>query len=114
MDKPTKTYMVKVFRTDPKDNSRSHYDSFMVPFEKGQSILGVLKYIYETYDSGLAFYSSCRTGKCTGCHIKVNGKPRLACTTVTNGGDLLLEPLTGYPVVRDLVVDRTNSNSISN
>jgi succinate dehydrogenase/fumarate reductase-like Fe-S protein len=107
MDDPLKTYTVKIFRSDPKDNSKTWYDSFTVPFEKGQSILGVMKYIYENLDPSLAFYDSCRIGKCTGCHIQVNHKTRLACTTITNGGDLTLEPLHGYPIVRDLVVDKT-------
>ena len=109
MDSLTKTYTVKVYRTDPKDNSKTWYDSFTVPFEKGQSILGVMKYIYENLDSSLAFYHSCRIGKCTGCHIRVNLKTRLACTAITDGQDLILEPLPGYPVVRDLVVDKTKA-----
>ncbi len=111
MDNPARTFVVRICRTGTIDKSLSHYDSYTVPFEKGQSILGILKYIYETYDPGLAFYSSCRTGKCTGCHIRVNGKPRLACTTVADGNDLLLEPMKGYPVVRDLVVDRTKGKT---
>ncbi len=111
MDSPQKTYCVKVFRTDPKDPSKTGYDTFTVPFEKGQSILGVLKYIYENLDPSLAFYNSCRIGKCTGCHVRVNRKTRLACTTIADGKDLVLEPLPGYPVVRDLVVDKTKATT---
>jgi succinate dehydrogenase/fumarate reductase iron-sulfur protein len=102
-----KTYSVKIYRTHPGDNSQHRYDTFTIPYQMGQSILGVLKYIYENLDSSLAYYDSCRIGKCTGCHIRVNGKTRLACTTVANGEDLLLEPLAGFTVIRDLVVDRT-------
>jgi succinate dehydrogenase / fumarate reductase iron-sulfur subunit len=113
MDSTNKSISVKIFRSDPKDTSKFRYDTFSVPYEKGQSILGVLKYIYETFDSSLAFYNSCRIGKCTGCHIKVNGTTRLSCTTVSDGGDLVLEPLPGYQVVRDLVVDRTQATIAS-
>jgi succinate dehydrogenase / fumarate reductase, iron-sulfur subunit len=113
MDSTSNHFSVKVFRTDPKDASKTRFDTFLVPYEKGQSILGVLKYIYETFDSSLAFYDSCRIGKCTGCHLKVNGKTRLSCTTVTNGGDLVLEPIPGYPIIRDLVVDRTQQTIAS-
>lgn len=109
MNPTAKTYSVKVYRTGSAGCTDIRYDAFIVPFEKGQSILGVLKYIYETYDPSLAFYNSCRIGKCTGCHVRVNGKTHLACTTVVDGSDLLLEPLPGYPVVRDLVVDRTQA-----
>ena len=109
MDATLKTFSVKVFRASPPDTTKSRFDTFAVPYEKGQSILGVLKYIYETQDSTLAFYDSCRIGKCTGCHLRVNGKTRLSCTTVADGEDLVLEPLPGYPIVRDLVVDRTQA-----
>ena len=110
MDSP-KTYTVKLLRTDSKDQSRTRYEAFTVPYEKGQSILGVLKYIFEELDPSLAFYASCRTGKCTGCHIRVNQSTRLACTTIVDGQDLVLEPLPGYPVVRDLVVDKTRTTN---
>lgn len=111
MDTNIKTFSVSIYRTDPQDSSRFWYDSFKVPFEGGQSVLGVLRYIYETYDPSLAFYGSCRIGKCTGCHVRVNGKTRLACTTMADGSDLRVEPLPGYPIVRDLVVDKTKETS---
>lgn len=109
MDSKVKTYSVKVYRTDPDNPMRSWFDTFSVPFESGQSILGVLKYIYEVYDPTLAFYDSCRIGKCTGCHVQVNNKTKLACTTVTDGKDLVIKPVPGYHLIRDLVVDRTKA-----
>ncbi len=109
MDSKPKSYSVKVYRTDPDHPTSSRYDTYSVPFESGQSILGVLKYIYEVYDPSLAYYNSCRIGKCTGCHVRVNNKTKLACTTVTDGRDLVIEPLPGYPIIRDLVVDRTKA-----
>jgi succinate dehydrogenase / fumarate reductase, iron-sulfur subunit len=107
VDTPINNFSVKIRRTDLESASKFRFDTFTVPYKKGQSVLEVLKYIYETFDSSLAFHDSCRIGKCTVCHCKVNGKTRLSCTTVTDGNDLVLEPLPGYPVVRDLVVDRT-------
>jgi len=112
MDPTKKTFSIQVYRTDPGNSSNFRYDLFTVPFDKGQSILNVLKYIYEECDTSLAFYDSCRIGKCTGCHVKVNGKTRLACTTEATGEDLILEPISGFPIVRDLVVDRTQAAAI--
>jgi fumarate reductase iron-sulfur subunit len=106
-----KVNKVSVFRFDPGVDKAPRYDMFEVPFEEGRSVLGALKYIYENLDSSLAFYNSCRIGKCTGCHLKVNGKTRLACTTVVEEQDLLLEPMPGYRVVRDLMVDRTKAGT---
>lgn len=107
MNEAVSHFNVKVFRTDPADSAKSWFDTFSVPYERGSSVLDVIKYIYENIDHSLAFNDSCRIGKCTCCHVRVNGKTRLSCTTVVDGNDLVIEPLKGYPVVRDLVVDRT-------
>ena len=111
MGKVAKANKVSVFRFRPGVDKQPRYQTYEVPFEEGRSVLNVLKYIYENQDSSLAFYNSCRIGKCTGCHVKVNGKTRLACTTVVGEEDLLLEPMPGYRVVRDLVVDRTRGGT---
>lgn len=79
--------------------------TYEVPIEKGQSVLGVLDYIYERFDPGLTFYSSCRIGLCTGCLVRVNGKPVLACTTIAQD-DMLIEPHDIKRRARDLVVQR--------
>lgn len=104
----TKTINVKVHRFNPRDkNPRSRFQSYRVPLENGMSILNVLNYIYENLDSSLAYYVSCRIGKCTGCHVKVNGKVKLICTTLATQ-DMTLEPLPHYKVIKDLVVDRAH------
>ncbi len=106
MVQPVQTYSVKVFRSNPGVNPKVWYDTFTINYEPGVSVLGVLNFIYETIDPSLAYYHSCRVGKCTGCHVRINGKTRLACTTVADGSDLLIEPMPGYTVVRDIIVDR--------
>ena len=68
--------------------------------------MSVLRELYETQDHSLAFYYSCRIGKCAGCQVKVNGKVRLACIEVVTG-DIVLEPQPGYKVIRDLYVDKS-------
>ena len=100
----TKTIKIEVKRYDPTTDEGSYYQTYEVPIEKGSTVLSVLRYIYENLDHSLAFYYSCRIGKCAGCHVSVNGKTRLACTAVVDK-DITLEPQTGYRVVRDLVVD---------
>ena len=60
-------------------------------------------------DPSLAFRRSCREGVCGSDGINMNGKNGLACVTpvsqVARRGKLVLRPLPGLPVVRDLVVD---------
>ena len=98
-----KTFKVKVKRTNPGEQG-ARFDTFEVPFEEKMSIFNALEYIGNYLDPSLAFYASCRIGKCMGCTLMANGKRKLACTTLVEG-DLLLEPDTRFKVIRDLVVD---------
>lgn len=53
---------------------------------------------------------SCLQKKCGACAMRINGVPRLACDTKLcdlRGERLTLEPLRKFPVVRDLIVDRS-------
>ncbi len=101
------TYTVRVARFHPGWDAVPHYDSFQVPIQEGWSILNVLTYIYEELDPTLAFYGPCRIGKCVACHVKVNGKTRLACTELAPQGDISLDPMTHRGLIRDLVIDRS-------
>ncbi len=52
---------------------------------------------------------SCLQKKCGACAMRINGVPALACDTRLGalGGTVRLEPLRKFPVVADLVVDRS-------
>lgn len=58
----------------------------------------------------ICFECSCETGNCGACAMLVNGKPMLACEArlpgILEGGTLRLAPLTAFPCVCDLQVDR--------
>ena len=71
-------------------------------------VLDVLLALQRT-DASLGFRYSCRVAMCGTCAIRVDGRPALACRTpaAASSGRLLLEPLAGLPVVRDLIVDTT-------
>jgi len=77
---------------------------YRVPVEAGQSVLGVLQYIYDHQDSTLAFGCSCRIGLCSACLVRVNGKVCKACTTLVDG-DMLMEPYKDAARIRDLVAE---------
>lgn len=58
----------------------------------------------------VAWDSVCLEEVCGACTVLVNGRVRQACSTLVEklGGDTVtLEPMTKFPVVRDLVVDRS-------
>jgi len=103
MEGSAKTIRVKVRRAEPGE-SGSRFSEYQVPVEEKMSVFNVVEYIQGRLDPSLAYYASCRIGKCLGCTLKVNGKLRLACTTLVEG-DLQLEPDHRYPLIRDLVVD---------
>ncbi len=102
-----KTYTVRCARLDPEREKAPHYDSYQVPIQEGWSILNVLTYVYEEMDPTLAFYGPCRIGKCVACHVKVNGKTRLACTELAPQEDITLDPMTPRALIRDFVIDRS-------
>lgn len=103
MNGEKKTLRVRVQRFDPATDKEPYYQEYEVPYSKGTTVMSALRYIYENLDHSLAFYASCRIGKCAGCHVKVNGRTRMACTTVIED-DVTLEPKQGK-IIRDLVVE---------
>lgn len=105
MAEKVKKINVKILRSKPWEGKKPKYETYKVPFKGKSSILNVLNYIAENLDPTLGFYSSCRIGKCAGCQVVANGKVRFACTTLVEG-DITLEPLRKFKVIKDLVVEK--------
>ena len=57
----------------------------------------------------VAFEKGCGEAKCGACAMVINGRPSLACKTFVQrlGNVIILEPLSKFPVIHDLVVDRS-------
>ena len=102
MEEVRETVKARVFRYDPEKDKEPHYDTFEVPYFERMSVMGVLTYIYENLDRSLAFYESCRIGRCYGCTVRVNGKASLACRTHAVK-EMTIEPPAKVPVIRDLM-----------
>lgn len=100
------TVKVTVTRFDPSADDAPRQSTYEVPWAEYMTVLQALHHINE-YLEPLCFDFSCRGGLCGRCGVMVNGKPSLACfTVIAEGEDVAVEPLAGFPVVRDLVVDR--------
>lgn len=108
------TIKVKVFRFNPETDLVPSYKTYEVPWEKANEMqdergnaLQVLKAIYENLDRTLAFpYFSCGYKFCNNCMMTINGVPTHACSFMVGPGDeLTIEPMKGYPIIRDIVVD---------
>jgi succinate dehydrogenase / fumarate reductase iron-sulfur subunit len=67
--------------------------------------------LLKAQDESLVYRRSCREGVCGSDGMNINGKNGLACikpiSEAAKGGKLILRPLPGLPVIRDLVVDMT-------
>ncbi|MEM2896314.1 MAG: 2Fe-2S iron-sulfur cluster-binding protein [Candidatus Bathyarchaeia archaeon] len=107
-----RTVKVKVFRFNPSVDEKPHYQIYEVPLTRGMSVLDMLDYIYENLDGSLAYYdhAACRQAMCGGCTLIINGKPSLACQTFVEG-DMTVEPLKKFNVVRDLVYKKGGQKS---
>jgi succinate dehydrogenase / fumarate reductase iron-sulfur subunit len=101
---------VSVYRYNPEvDEVPQMRDmSIEVPAGKDLMVLDVLE-LLKAQDPSLTYRRSCREGVCGSDGINMNGKNGLACMTpvsqVAKGGKLVLRPLPGLPVIRDLIVD---------
>lgn len=94
-------------RTAPGEAARSERHEIEV--DERASVLDALFAVQRKSAPDLAFRFSCRVGMCGSCAMVVNGRERLACSTLvrTLGGELHVEPLRNLPVVRDLATDMT-------
>jgi fumarate reductase iron-sulfur subunit len=104
-----RTIQIEVLRYNPEKDAAPHFQSFQVPFTDDTSVLQGLLYIKDHLDGSLTFRWSCRMAICGSCGKMVNGKPELSCHTFLRDyypGPLRIEPLSHFPVVRDLVIDQ--------
>src|SRR3982750_1039997 len=100
---------VSVYRYNPDQDAAPFMQDFQVDTGgKDLMVLDVLALIKEQ-DEGFSYRRSCREGVCGSDGMNINGKNGLACITplsaVVKGNKLIVRPLPGLPVIRDLVVD---------
>jgi len=88
-------------------NRKGEYKEYKIPYKDKMTVLSALNYVKENLDSSLAYYKSCRIGKCTGCLVEVNGKNKLACITLLKNR-AKIGPVRKYRIIRDLIVDFSN------
>ena len=98
---------LKIFRYDPAADRTPVYKTYEIPWHEGLLLLPAVKYIRENIDESLAFRDyCCGCSWCMSCLMMVNGKGMRTCSRVLQPGEqILLEPMRGFPVIRDLVVD---------
>ncbi len=123
-------HAVSVARTPSKINVRvlrqdgpgqpSYWERHQVAYEENMNVISVLQRIAAqatTADgqkvSPVAWDCGCLEEVCGSCTMVINGKVRQSCSALVdrlledNSEEIELRPMTKYPVVRDLMVDRS-------
>lgn len=100
---------LKIFRFDPQTDKKPHYDMFMVNAQPTERLLDCLNRVRWQQDGSLAFRMSCGHGICGSDGMTINGVSALACQKLVGdfqaNKEILIEPLSVFPVLKDLVVD---------
>jgi succinate dehydrogenase / fumarate reductase iron-sulfur subunit len=96
-----------IYRYNPETDARPYMQTYALPDDSGAVMLLDALLLLKRLDETLAFRSSCREGVCGSDAININGRNGLACITPLEGlrQPVVLRPLPGLPVIRDLVVD---------
>ncbi|GGW59943.1 succinate dehydrogenase iron-sulfur subunit [Alishewanella tabrizica] len=106
-----KKIVVSVYRYNPDVDQTPRMQDYTLDNPEGRDmmVLDVLLKLKEQ-DPSLSFRRSCREGVCGSDGFNINGKNGLGCITPLSaaglkGGKLVIRPLPGLPVIRDLVID---------
>ncbi len=106
-----RTLKFRIYRYDPDQDSKPYMQDLTVTLKPGDNmLLDALQRIKAEVDDSLALRRSCREGVCGSDAMNINGKNGLACVTNLNelSEPIVLRPLPGLPVIRDLIVDMTS------
>ena len=102
-----------VYRYNPDVDNVPHMKEYRLDIPEGSDmmVLDALIQLKEL-DPTLSFRRSCREGVCGSDGLNMNGKNGLACITplsdlLKKGNKVVIRPLPGLPVIRDLVIDMT-------
>ena len=100
-----------IYRYNPDVDAKPYMKDYQLEVPEGSDmmILDALILLKEQ-DSSLSFRRSCREGVCGSDGLNMNGKNGLACITPLSelkANTIVLRPLPGLPVVRDLIIDMT-------
>ena len=103
---------VSIYRYNPDLEQDPSMQDYTVDLPEGRDLMVLdLLELVKQQDSTVSYRRSCREGVCGSDGMNMNGTNGLACITpvseIAKGGKLVLRPLPGLPVMRDLVVDMT-------
>ena len=110
-----KSVIIKIKRQLTPDAKLS-WEEFEIPYKPNMNVTSALMEIAAnpvTRDgkqtTPITYDSNCLEEICGSCAMLINGRARMACSSLLDHLDqpIKLEPLTKFPIVRDLAVDRS-------
>ncbi|WP_202410220.1 fumarate reductase iron-sulfur subunit [Pseudomaricurvus sp. HS19] len=103
-----RTLTLRIFRYNPlQPEQEPHLQSFTLEEADTMTLFIALNEIRENMDPTLQFDFVCRAGICGSCAMLINGRPGLACRTLTRDlpREITLAPLPGFELIGDLSVN---------
>ena len=107
----SRTLSVKILKYDPNvKGSKPGIREYKIEETTSMTIFILLNQIRETEDADLSYDFVCRAGICGSCGMMINGKPSLACRTLTSDlpEEITLLPMPAFKLLKDLSVDTGN------
>jgi fumarate reductase iron-sulfur subunit len=99
---------IEILRCNPAEpRERPHWQAFPLEEADGMTLFIALNELRERQDPSLQFDFVCRAGICGSCGMLINGRPGLACRTLTRDlpAHIRLAPLPGFELIGDLSVN---------
>ena len=98
---------LRIKRYNPEQDVKPAFKEYVVEVEPTDRLLDALNQVKWQQDGTLTYRHSCAHGVCGSDAMRVNGRNRLACTLLMKdlGSKITIEPLMGYKVLKDLIVD---------
>src|SRR6266540_4369253 len=99
---------ISVLRFNPQEpGSVPRMQTYEIEEAEGMTLFIALMEIREKQDPSLEFDFVCRAGICGSCGMMINGRPTLACRTLTKDLDseISLAPLPVFELIADLSVN---------
>jgi succinate dehydrogenase / fumarate reductase iron-sulfur subunit len=99
----------RIQRFNPDVDSKPYFKDYDIELGPSDRMLLDALVRIKTVDDSLSLRRSCREGVCGSDAMNINGRNGLACTTklVDLKEPVVIRPLAGLPIIRDLIVDMT-------
>lgn len=109
MSKTNREITVSILKYDPKDKeTQAKFVDYKLEETPGMTLFIALNNIRANQDADISYDFVCRAGICGSCGMVVNGKPVLACRTLTSSypeGKITLLPMPAFELIKDLSVN---------